>query len=138
MAIVTRTFAAASCSWIDSATALPEVDKIPFNGPTVARASLTGNQGFRFCNFTEVWASFDTDSGNVNGQGFSNASGIYTSPSYAKVPSYTYPKFQNVIFEPEQCASHRLSAPGQSALKCLAQGQGFLLVLRWSLWFSHT
>ena len=96
MAIVTRTYAAATCSWIDPATGLPEVDNSPFKGPAVARAALTGNQGFRFCNFVEATMTMDDKTGVVVSQSFGGQSGIYRGPSFAHLPSHAFPVLRDI------------------------------------------
>ena len=63
----------ASVSWIDAATGLPEVDSNP-PGAVVTRSFLTGSSGFRFVNYMEVWADFDTEAGTIVGHGFAPAS----------------------------------------------------------------
>ncbi len=101
MALETRTYSAASCSWIDPATGLPEVDTHPITGDSVSRSFLTGNFGFRFCNFTEVWVTGDFSLGTVAGQGFSDASGIYRGPSYAHIPSHAFTSMRDIFVEPD-------------------------------------
>jgi hypothetical protein len=82
MAIVRYDRAIASVSWIDWHSGLPEVDTDP-PGAQVARSYLMGAFGFRFVNYLEVWASYDTASETMVGYGFSPASGIYRAPTYA-------------------------------------------------------
>ena len=86
MSIIRYEHSIASVSWIDPATGLPEVDSNP-PGAVVTRSFLTGSSGFRFDNYMEVWADFDTVGGTIVGHGFAPASGIYRSPSFAGVPS---------------------------------------------------
>jgi hypothetical protein len=86
----------ASVSWIDAATGLPEVDSNP-PGAVVTRSFLTGSSGFRFVNYMEVWADFDTEAGTIVGHGFAPASGIYRSPSFAGVPSAIGTITRNVL-----------------------------------------
>src|ERR1700679_4152330 len=73
MAIVRYDRAIASVSWIDWHSGLPEVDTDP-PGAQVARSYLMGAFGFRFVNYLEVWASYDTASETMVGYGFSPAS----------------------------------------------------------------
>lgn len=86
MPTIRYTRSAATASWIDARTGLPEVDRVA-PAATVPRSFLTGNAGFRFANFMEVWASFDTTRGTVTGHGFTPASGLYRAPSFLDVPS---------------------------------------------------
>jgi outer membrane lipoprotein SlyB len=100
MAIVTKTFAAATCSWIDQATGLPEVDVVPITAAQVASSFLTGNQGFRFSNYMEVWVRGDfTTTQSISARGFSPSSGIYRGPSYGNIPSHAFDKIQEVFDE---------------------------------------
>ena len=90
MAIIKYERSAATVSWIDPATELPEVDNNKPNGPTATRQFLTGSAGFRFCNFIEAWTNYDTTLKAVTGYGFSLASKIYRAPSFAKIPSHVF------------------------------------------------
>lgn len=97
MAIIKYERSAATVSWIDPATELPEVDNIKPNGPTTTRQFLTGSAGFRFCNFIEAWVSYDTAVRAVTGYGFNEAtSKIYRAPSFAKIPSHVFPRRPDV------------------------------------------
>jgi hypothetical protein len=96
MAVTTYQRSAATVSWIDPATGLPEVDHNKPNDPVKSRAFLTTDVGFRFCNFIEVWVNYDTVRRTITGHGFSSASGIYKAPSYAKIPSQVYSIQRNV------------------------------------------
>jgi outer membrane lipoprotein SlyB len=80
----------ATASWIDPVTGLPEVDETP-PGNSVTRQFLTGPEGFRFCNFLEVWATYDSVTNAFTGHGFTDASGIYTAPSFAGISSHRFP-----------------------------------------------
>lgn len=86
MTNIRYTRSAATASWIDARTGLPEVDAVA-PAASVTRGFLTGSAGFRFTNFTEVWASFDTARGAVTGHGFTPASSVYRSPSFGGIPS---------------------------------------------------
>jgi hypothetical protein len=97
MAIIRYERSAATVSWIDPATELPEVDQNKPNGPTTTRQFLTGNAGFRFCNFIEAWISYDTAVRAITGYGFNEAtSKIYRAPSFAKIPSHVFPRKPDV------------------------------------------
>ncbi|HEY6528215.1 MAG TPA: hypothetical protein VIZ65_05935 [Cellvibrionaceae bacterium] len=95
MALIQYSRSAATVSWIDAATGLPEVDKVA-PGQTVERSFLTGNTGFRFVNFMEVWASYDTKKNTIVSHGFTPASKTYTSPSFADIPSFIFEPIRNV------------------------------------------
>lgn len=95
MATIKYTRSAATVSWIDAATGLPEVDPVA-PGQTVQRSFLTGATGFRFVNFMEVWADYDTNRNTIIGHGFTPASGIYRGPSFAGVPSQVFQPIQQV------------------------------------------
>lgn len=90
MSIIRRTCAAAACSWIDPATGLPEVDKGATRSASASRNFLTGNAGFRFCNFMEVFVDIDSSGGAIVTRGFTQDSGIYRGPSFAKIPSHAF------------------------------------------------
>ena len=100
MASSTKTFAAATCSWIDQATGLPEVDTVPITAESVSRQFLVGNSGYRFCNFMEVWFQADPGRAGVDGRGFSPTSGMHRGPSYAKIPSHAFLRQTAVFDEP--------------------------------------
>lgn len=84
------THAAATCSWIDKATGLPETDKQVIADPTTNAGFLTGNSGYRFCNFMSVWADIDVEAKRIARFGFDSASDIYRGPSYAGIPSHAF------------------------------------------------
>ncbi len=96
MAFVKYERSAATVSWIDPSTGLPEVDTVKPNNPTTTRSFLTGNAGFRFCNFIDVWANYDTVARTIVGHGFSAASKLYKAPSFAKIASHVFPAKQDV------------------------------------------
>ena len=86
MSATTWTHSVASMSWIDSKTGLPEVDpRDP--GPETTRRSIQANLGYRFANFLEAFIIVDDESGYIVGHGFTPASGIYRSLSFAELPS---------------------------------------------------
>jgi hypothetical protein len=96
---VRRSLAASSCSWIDSATGLPETDPISVIQPTKPRTFLTGNLGFRFSNFMEVWGIYDDTKKQIINYGFTEASKLYRGPSYAKLPSHAFSVTQETFIE---------------------------------------
>ena len=73
MSIVRYVRSAAAASWIDARTGLPEVD-VNAPGAFVQRGFLTGAAGFRFANFMEIWANYDTDTRAIVGHGFTDFS----------------------------------------------------------------
>lgn len=96
MSILRYTRSAATVSWIDPATGLPEVDNIRPIDPTTTRAFLTGDSGYRFCNFIDIWADYDTVGRSIIGHGFTAASKLYRAPSFAHIPSHVFPVRQNI------------------------------------------
>ena len=90
MAITQISHAAATCSWIDPATGLPETDTQVIVDPTTNLGFLTGNLGYRFCNFMSVWADIDIAAKRVRSSGFEASSDIYRGPSYAGIPSRAF------------------------------------------------
>ena len=90
MAITFISHAAATCSWIDPATGLPETDKQIIADPTTNLGFLTGNCGYRFCNYLSVWAEIDIVAKRVQKSGFEASSGMYRGPSYAGIPSHGF------------------------------------------------
>lgn len=95
MALITYTCSAAAVSWIDPATGLPEVDRV-VPASSVDRSFLTGSSGFRFANFMDVWARYDTSRNTIVGHGFASASGIYRSLSYGGIPSRPFETIRRV------------------------------------------
>lgn len=90
MAIVKVTHAAATCSWIDPATGLPEVDRQVIVDATTSVGFLTGSRGYRFCNFISVWAEVNTDTKRIERSGFDTVSGLYRGPSFVGIPSRAF------------------------------------------------
>jgi len=90
MAVIQISHAAATCSWIDPATGLPETDTQVIVDPTTNLGFLTGNQGYRFCNFISVWAEIDLVAKRVQKSGFESSSRIYRGPSYGGIPSHAF------------------------------------------------
>jgi hypothetical protein len=95
MATVRYTHSIAALSWIDLRSGLPEVDPVA-PAPEIRRSTIVGSSGYRFANFMEVWANYDTDRRSIVGHGFTNDSGIYTSPSYGGLPSQRFQTLQTV------------------------------------------
>jgi hypothetical protein len=95
MAILLRTYSAASCSWINPVTGLPEND-FPIIANSLQRSFLIGNHGFRFCNFIEAWVKIDDIRRMIIDWGFSRASGVYRAPSYLMIPSHAFSTIQDV------------------------------------------
>ena len=90
MAITGISHAAATCSWIDPVTGLPETDTQVIADPATNLGFLTGNRAYRFCNFISVWAEIDIAAKRVQKFGFDTASGMYRGPSYAGIPSHAF------------------------------------------------
>lgn len=99
MSIFQKTYAAASCSWINPSTGLPENDH-PIVQDSQPRAFLTGNHGFRFCNFVEIWVKMDSR-GTVMARGWSPASGIYRAPSFLRISSHAFDLKRDITIRPE-------------------------------------
>jgi hypothetical protein len=97
MAVVRKTFAAATCSWIDPATGLPEVDEVPIVGATTAKAFLTGSAGFRFSNYMEVYVDIDIAAKKISGYGFTHDSKMHRGPSYLGIPSHAFDKSTEIF-----------------------------------------
>jgi hypothetical protein len=126
MAVETKTYSAASCSWIDAATGLPEVDAGSITGDSVSRSFLTGNLGFRFCNFTEVWVTGDFSTGSVVGQGFTNASGIYRGPSFAHIPSHAFTSMRDIFLEADAVRFTHVTGARTVSPEVLGTGGGIV------------
>jgi hypothetical protein len=101
MAIVKYERSIASVSWIDPVTGLPEVDRNTPNGPLAFRSFLTGDRGFRFCNFLEAYATYDTTARRVVGHGFTTASRLYRAPSFAHLPSQIFTPMRDINVDGE-------------------------------------
>jgi hypothetical protein len=99
MAITTITFAAASCSWIDPATGLPEVDVNRVTWDSAERSFFVGNNGYRFCNFMEVSAQADFGARLIATPLFTADSKMYRGPSFARIPSHAFSIQQEVFTE---------------------------------------
>ena len=100
MSITLKTFAAASCSWINPATGLPEND-LPIVAESLQRSFLVGDRGFRFCNFVEAWVKIDDVRQTPIDWGFSRASGVYRALSYQWIPSHAFRTMQDVSHRPD-------------------------------------
>jgi hypothetical protein len=92
-------FSAATCSWIDPATGLPEVDETPITQPSKLRSFLVGNSGYRFCNFTEVWIELSPDGRSIAASGFTPESRMYRGPSFAHIPSHAFGALHQIFNE---------------------------------------
>lgn len=99
MAIVRIGHAAATCSWIDPKTGLPEVDSTPIVAPATNSGFLTGNSGYRFCNFISAWADIDTVKNRIVRKGFESVSGMYRGPSFLNIPSHAFMTSQDSFDE---------------------------------------
>jgi hypothetical protein len=97
MAIIRHQRSAATASWIDPATGLPEVDTVRPNNATTTRAFLTGDAGYRFCNFMEVWADYDSIQRRIVRHGFAPASKMYRGPSFAGIESHAFAVSQGAV-----------------------------------------
>jgi hypothetical protein len=95
MTITIYTRSAATVSWIDPVTGLPEVDKAAPK-EIANRSFLTGKSGFRFVNFMEVHARHDSERNTIAGSGFAVASGIYRGPSYLGIASHIFKPIQKI------------------------------------------
>jgi hypothetical protein len=74
-----------SMSWIDPKTGLLETDKAGHPGETTTKSVFLGEKAYRFCNFLEV--KLDVDDNAIVSADFTSKSGMYRSPSYAKLAS---------------------------------------------------
>jgi hypothetical protein len=126
MAISRVTFAAAACSWIDPATGLPEVDHNPITEPSASRAFFVGNNGYRFCNFMEVWVNMDSVTGLVTGHGFTAQSGMYRGPSYARLPSHAFTERTEIFTEPAAVRFTQIVGARTVSPEVLGTGGGVL------------
>lgn len=101
MAVIQVSHAAATCSWIDPATGLPETDTQVIVDPTTSLGFLTGISGYRFCNFLSVWAEVNTDTKRILKSGFDTSCGIYRGPSYAGIPSHAFMVKRETLIDPD-------------------------------------
>lgn len=90
MSITQVSHSAATCSWIDPATGLPETDTQVIVDPTTNLGFLKGSRGYRFCNFMSVWAEIDIAAKRIQKFGFDASSGMYRGPSFAGIPSHAF------------------------------------------------
>ena len=72
-------------SWIDPQTGLPEVDANGHPGITTTRAVIVGERAYRFSNFLEI--QMEVEDGSISSASFTEASGMYRSPSFARIAS---------------------------------------------------
>ena len=100
MALTKITYAAASWSWIDPATGLPEVDVNRVTWDSGERSFFAGNSGYRFCNFMEVSVQADFSTRLVASRLFTPDSKMYRGPSFARIPSHAFSIQQEVFNEP--------------------------------------
>jgi hypothetical protein len=77
-------YSIATVSWIDAKTELKEVDVISYTYTKVTKDNLTGNSGYRFCNFMEVFVEVAANK-RIISSGFSNESRIYRGPSFREL-----------------------------------------------------
>jgi outer membrane lipoprotein SlyB len=101
LAYVQRTYTAATCSWINPSTGLPENDH-PVVERQKARSFLTGSMGFRFCNFADVFVDWDTNRKSLVASGFRSQSGVYRAPSFLRIPSHAF-RVQQTITRKANC-----------------------------------
>jgi len=99
MAMTTITSAAASCSWIDPATGLPEVDVNRVTWDSADRSFFVGNNGYRFCNFMEVSVQADFGARLIANPLFTADSKMYRGPSFARIASHAFSIQQEVFRE---------------------------------------
>jgi len=120
------TFAAATCSWIDPSTGLPEVDKNRVMGATASRAFLTGNSGYRFCNFMEVSVEADPSHKMILTRGYTHDSRMYRGPSYLKIPSHAFLVKQDVFEERDAVRFTQLCGARTVSPEVLGAGGGLV------------
>lgn len=91
MPTIKYTRSAATVSWIDKGADIP-IKSIKDNspGPKFSRSFLTRKKGFRFINFIEVTAVYDMDQDKFTRLRYTNASKIYTSPSFLGFESFKF------------------------------------------------
>lgn len=127
MANLRVTFAAAACSWIDAATGLPEVDAVSITGAFMPRTFFVGNNGYRFCNFMEVWAELDTARRVIVGSGFTPQSGMYRGPSFAQIQSHAFLKQTDTFNEPDAVRLTQVVGARTVSPEVLGTGGGILV-----------
>jgi hypothetical protein len=128
MAISKVTFAAATCSWIDPATGLPENDKARVTWGSTTRSFLTGNAGYRFCNFMEASVEIDTVKRLiVSPPVFSPASKMYRGPSYGRIASHAFDVKREIFFEPNAVRFTQLTGARTVSPELLGTAGGFFV-----------
>jgi hypothetical protein len=87
-----KTFAAsaATLSWIDRRTGLPEVDVVA-PAAAITRGKITGNAGYRFASFLDVSVELNEMTKTVTAHAVLPQTGIYRAPSYLHLPSWKFP-----------------------------------------------
>lgn len=123
MAIIKISHAIATCSWIDPATGLPETDTQVIVDPTTSLGFLTGNRGYRFCNFMSVWAELNTDTNRIQKSGFEAISDIYRGPSYAGIPSHAFMVQRDSFVEAKGLRFTQVVGAARSARRWWARGR---------------
>jgi hypothetical protein len=123
--IITRSIA--TLSWIDPITKLPEVDKLGDPGDSVSRYDIIGRDGYRFANFLEVWIK--VWNGVILDHGVTDASGIYRTPSYLKIPSEEFPTHRRVDADSWRVKYAQLVGARTQSPEVIAEQIGFALSL---------
>jgi outer membrane lipoprotein SlyB len=90
----------AAVSFIDAKTDLPEVDEVSYTYGGSIRSSLTGNYGYRFCNFMDIYIEVDQN-GKIQGSGFYPESAVYRGPSFAGIRSHAFDTLQSKMVNKE-------------------------------------
>jgi len=83
--------AVATMSWIDPRAELPEDDPAGDPGPGCTRSRILGAQAYRFANFLEAFVIVETRTRRITRYGFTQAAGMYRSPSVFNIPSDPFP-----------------------------------------------
>ena len=126
MSISKIIFAAATCSWIDPTTGLPEVDKVRVTTSTTTRSFLTGNSGYRFCNFLEVSVDADTSKRLIVTRAFTRSSVMYRGPSYLNIPSHAFDIKQDIYDEPDAVRFTQVTGARTVSPEVLGTGGGLV------------
>jgi hypothetical protein len=120
------TFAAATCSWIDRATGLPEVDVNSIISESLSRSFFVGNVGYRFCNFMEVQAQVDVGRQRILSRGFTPSSRMYRAPSFAFLPSHAFSSTQDIFEESDAVRFTQVVGARTVSPEVLGAGGGIL------------
>lgn len=86
----TYTASAATLSWIDKRTGLPEFDLI-LPGKTISQKDIIGNVGYRFASFLDVLVEFNETTNSITSHMTLPKTGIYRAPSFLHLPSWKFP-----------------------------------------------